>query len=115
MLAFLPDTELERVLRQSPRQREFPEISGSVDLPKQLLAIRKQGYALSPSQFTNGLTVLSVPVRDEDGYPVAGISVAAPTIRMKAEELRSRALDSLLSATKQLARGLAASGGTAAG
>jgi IclR family pca regulon transcriptional regulator len=115
MLAFLPEPELERVLHQNPRQREFPEISGSIDLPKQLLAIRKQGYALSPSQFTNGLTVLSVPVRDEDGYPVAGISVAAPTIRMKADELRSRALDALLSATKQLARGLAASGGAVAG
>jgi IclR family transcriptional regulator, pca regulon regulatory protein len=115
MLAFLPDAELERVLHQTPRQRGFPEVSRSVDLPKQLLAIRKQGYALSPSQFTNGLTVLAVPVRDEDGYPMAGMSVAAPTIRMKAEELRSKALNSLMSAAKQLARGLAASGGAVAG
>ena len=44
-----------------------------------MVATRKQGYALSASKISNGLCVLAMPVRDKDGYPVAAVSVAAPS------------------------------------
>jgi IclR family transcriptional regulator, pca regulon regulatory protein len=54
-------------------------------------------------------------VLDRDGYPVAAVSVAAPGIRMKPDELRARALEPLLKTAKMIAKGLEASGGAVGG
>jgi IclR family transcriptional regulator, pca regulon regulatory protein len=115
ILAFLPEAELVRVLRQKSVQRDFPEITTIPDLRERLANVRNRGYALSASQISNGLAVLSVPVRDQDGHPVAAISVAAPSVRMKLDELQDRVLGSLVKASRLIARGLEANGGTAAG
>ncbi len=80
-----------------------------------MATVQAQGYALSASHISNGLGVLAVPVRDEDGYPIAAISVAAPSVRMSLDELKERALGPVQNVARQLARGLQASGGTAAG
>jgi IclR family pca regulon transcriptional regulator len=115
ILAFLPDADLSRVLKEPTRQRDFRDAAVPPDLDKRLAAIRKQGYALSGSRISTDLTVLSVPVRDRDGYPIAAISVAAPGIRMKPEELRSRALAPLVKTSQLIAQGLEASGGAVVG
>ncbi|HTH97041.1 MAG TPA: IclR family transcriptional regulator [Stellaceae bacterium] len=112
ILAFLPAAELDRQLRYPSQQHEFTELVPQEDLGGHLAAVRAQGYALSPSRISTGLTVLAVPVCDQDGYPIAGLSVAAPSIRMTPEELRQRALRPLLDAADIMSRGLAASGGT---
>ena len=109
MLAYLPEAELRRVL-QHHGLAEPP-----ADLARQLRTIRKQGYALSASRISNGLCVLAMPVRDKDGYPVAALSVAAPTMRMSLNELEERALAPLREAAGQIALGLEASGGSVAG
>jgi IclR family pca regulon transcriptional regulator len=110
ILAFLPPADLARALKQPTRQHDFREIEGPGDLKKQLAAIRTQGYALSGSRISNDLTVLSAPVLGRDGYPIAAISVAAPGVRMKPDELRIRALDPLLKTAKAMAKGLESSG-----
>ena len=115
ILAALPDVDREGVLQQKSKQVDYREIAPPADLAETLAAVRARGYALSPSIISTGLTVLAVPVRDGDGYPVAGLSVAAPSIRMTAEELRSRALEPLLTAARLIARGLEASGGSVMG
>jgi len=115
ILAMLPAAELDHVLHQESRQRDFRDVPPPTDLIDQLALTRAQGYALSPSKISSGLTVLAVPIRDQDGYPVAGISVAAPSIRMKPDELLARALEPLLNAAKMIARGLEASGGASTG
>lgn len=115
ILAMLPEAELDRVLQLESRQRDFREIARPADLLAQFETIRRLGYALSPSKISGGLTVLAVPIRDQDGYPIAGISVAAPSIRMTPNELQACALEPLLAAAKLIARGLAASGGAAPG
>jgi IclR family pca regulon transcriptional regulator len=115
ILAFLPDADLARVLKEPTRQRDFRDAAVPPDLDKRLAAIRKQGYALSGSRISTDLTVLSVPVRDRDGYPIAAISVAAPGIRMRPEELRSRALAPLVKTSQLIAQGLEASGGAVVG
>jgi IclR family pca regulon transcriptional regulator len=109
MLAFLPEAELKRVL-QAQKLAEMP-----ADLARQIKTIRKQGYALSASKISNGLCVLAMPVRDKDGYPVAAVSVAAPSMRMSLTELEARALAPLRKVAGQIALGLEASGGTVAG
>lgn len=109
MLAFVPEQEARRVL-EAHRLTDMP-----IDLARQIKAIRKQGYALSESKISNGLCVLAMPVRDQDGYPVAAVSVAAPSMRMSLAELEQKALAPLRKVASQIARALEASGGTAAG
>jgi IclR family pca regulon transcriptional regulator len=114
ILAFLPEAERDGVLRMESRQREFQEVTKLPDLRDILKDVRKQGYALSGSHVSNGLVVLAAPVCDEDGYPIAAISVAAPTLRMNLDELKARALVSVEAAAKSIGRGLSASGGIVA-
>jgi IclR family pca regulon transcriptional regulator len=109
MLAYLPEADLARALQAHGLS------APPADLARQLKTIRKQGYALSASKISNGLCVLAMPVRDKDGYPVAAVSVAAPTMRMTLAELEERALDPLRQVAAQIAAGLEASGGTVVG
>ena len=115
MLAFLPPADRARALAQPTRQRDFRKLDGPNDLEKRLAIVKKQGYALSASRISTDLTVLSAPVLDRDGFPVAAISVAAPSIRMKTDELQRRALGPLLKTAKMIAKGLEASGGAVGG
>jgi IclR family pca regulon transcriptional regulator len=111
ILAFLPATEVDRVLTAQDRPPNAPGLALLPDLHSRLAGTRDQGYALSESHISSGLTVLAVPVRDQDGYPVAGLSVAAPSIRMTPDELRVRALKPLQIAANLIARGIQATGG----
>jgi IclR family pca regulon transcriptional regulator len=111
ILAFLPEADLARVLKQPSRQRDFREITTPPDLGKLLASVRKQGFALSASRVSTDLTVLAVPVLDRDGYPIAAISVAAPSVRMTPDALASRGVKPLVKAAELIARGLEASGG----
>lgn len=113
ILAFLPDSDRNRVLRQPSRQRDFQEVVAALDLDKELAVVRKQGFALSNSRISTAPMVLAVPVLDRDGYPIAALSVAAPSVRMKPEALANRGLKPLLKAAELIARGLEASGGAA--
>jgi IclR family transcriptional regulator, pca regulon regulatory protein len=76
--------------------------------------VREKGYALAPSPISNGITVLSVPILEMGGFPVAALSVTAPSVRMTPEELREKALAPVLKAAKDISRGLEASGGFSA-
>ena len=115
ILAFLPKDERDRVLAMESRQRDFPSLKDRDRLRAELVQTRKQGYALSGSHVTSGLEVLAVPVCDQDGYPIAAISVAAPSMRMTLDELRTRALEPVKAAASRIARALEANGGTVAG
>ena len=115
ILAFLPKDERERVLSTESRQRDFPSLKDRDKLRAELVQTRKQGCALSGSHVTSGLEVLAVPVCDQDGYPIAAISVAAPSMRMTLDELRKTALGPVQAAASQIARAMEASGGTVAG
>ena len=60
--------------------------------------------------FGSGLRILAAPVLDLDNYPVGAVSVAAPAVRMTSKEFRSRALEPMRRAVKDIARVIQASG-----
>lgn len=115
ILAFLPRATQLAVLDARPRERLTAATLTDRDALLALLErIRKEGIALSDQETVPGLRVLACPLRDADGVPVAGISVAAPALRMSAEEYRERAGPPLIAAARALSRALEAAGGTAA-
>ena len=107
LMAFMPPRRIEAILAEiddgAPGMRKR-------DLPATLDRIRKDGYFLEDSFFGNGLRVLAAPALDADGHVLGAISVAAPSLRISADELRTRALAPLLAAVHDVGRGLAASG-----
>ncbi|GAB7527626.1 IclR family transcriptional regulator [Pseudomonas sp. 3A(2025)] len=111
ILAFLPEKEVDKVQQLTPLTPFIIKPHASeLELPDLLARIRDDGYILTESLFTDGLRILAVPVLDIDGYPVGAISIAAPTVRCSAEELRERALSSALEAAVAIGKALEANG-----
>jgi DNA-binding IclR family transcriptional regulator len=52
-------------------------------LRRQLETIREQGYAVTRSEFEDGLDALAAPVRDPDGHVIAAIGVSGPAFRLE--------------------------------
>jgi IclR family pca regulon transcriptional regulator len=115
ILAFLPRETQLAVLEARPRERLTEATVTDRDALLAILEqVREDGIAVSDQETVPGLRVLACPLRDADGVPVAGISVAAPALRMSAEEYLRRAGPPLIAAARALSRGLEAAGGTAA-
>ncbi|MCC3312970.1 IclR family transcriptional regulator [Nocardia africana] len=51
-------------------------------LQRALESARRLGYAVNADDTEKGLTAIGVALRTSNGQPIAGLSVAAPTIRM---------------------------------
>lgn len=114
ILAFLPRETQVRVLESRPRPKLTEHTPTDLaDLLVRFDAVRARGYAVSDQETVSGLRVLSAPVLDADGTPVAGLSVAAPAFRMPLVTFEAAARDPVLAAAAALARALRAAGGVA--
>ncbi len=111
ILAFLPAEEVERALGASPRDSGMQPVPlGPTKIARDIAEVKRLGYALRDSYFGSGLRLLAVPVLDIDGYPVAALSVAAPSVRTGLDEFCSRALGPLQCAAAEISRAFQASG-----
>jgi len=111
MLAYLPADDLARVLAMKPRPGGFPhKPMDHNEIYRNLENVREHGYALRDSYFGSGLRVLAAPVLDVDQFPIAAVSVAVPQIQLSMEEFRTRAVDVVRIATREIARAMQASG-----
>jgi len=114
IVGFLPRAEQERILAAAPRKKMTDRTVTDVKtLLKRLKQVRERGYAVADQENVTGLCVLAAPILDSDGFPVAGLSVAAPAFRMSAQAFEKAGAAPLLNAAQQLARGLNATGGFA--
>lgn len=111
ILAFLPQAEVDKVTQLAPLMPFImkPHANDFL-LGEALQQIREDGYVLTDSLFTEGLRILAVPVLDVDGYPVGAISIAAPSARCTPEELKLRALETAIKASRDIGKALEANG-----
>lgn len=83
MLAHLPASELVQVLQAHglPRATER-----TLDTPKKLRSdldlVRERGFAVDDEEHASGLRCVAAPVLDEEGRPVAALSVSGPLARI---------------------------------
>ena len=111
ILAFLPESELARLAKLPQRQTLSAKRRIEWrDVGQSLAAIRKAGYALGASTLSEGLRILAVPVRDDDGLAIGAISIAAPAGRSSEAEFRALALKPAQAAARDVSRALEASG-----
>jgi IclR family pca regulon transcriptional regulator len=111
LLAWLPANEQKRILELRPRVKLTPATPTALpEILRRLARVRRSGWALSDQDVVPGLRVLAAPVLDRDGWPVAAVSVAAPSLRMSLPQFQKLATAPLLEAARTIARALEAKG-----
>ena len=79
LLSAMPQSEVERVLRQA-RQRMTPRTTtDAAGIRTRLAEIRSSGVAYAPDDVQVGLAAMGVPVHDPSGAAIAAVSVVALT------------------------------------
>lgn len=88
VLAALPESEREELLR--PPLERFTEhtITRLDDLREALERVRRQGWAEATDELGDGYVAVGAAIHDALGKPVGGISVNAPTSRMNRKRIR---------------------------
>jgi IclR family acetate operon transcriptional repressor len=88
LMAWLPDDELERVLDERGLARvTVNTLHDSGSLRESLAEIRRQGYACDREEHAIGLHCVAACIHDEQGTPLAAISVSGPMARIPEERL----------------------------
>jgi len=86
LLAFLPDAEVEAVLGVlGARLAPYPR-STVATLRADIAIARPKGYAMLLDRVIDKMGAIGVPIRDPSGRPVAALSIAALTERIRDRE-----------------------------
>jgi len=83
ILAALPASEVARILQT----HGLPRVSEkTLDTPKKLKAdldrVRERGYAVDDEEHAVGLRCVAAPILDEEGKPLAALSISGPLARI---------------------------------
>lgn len=88
MVAFLPDDERTALLgRISFTRFNANTITTRAAFARELAEVRRRGYAFDREEEIEGLACVGAPVLNHRGYPCAGIWVAGPVDRLRAEDM----------------------------
>lgn len=79
ILAWIPDTELVRVISENGLARYTPRtITTLSELVEELRLVRRRKYAVDDEEFADGVVCIGGAVRDRGGAVVASISATMP-------------------------------------
>jgi len=83
MLARLPEAEVTRILQMHGLPRMTPR---TLDTPRKLRddleATRRRGFAIDDEEHAVGLRCVAAAILDEDGRPLAALSLSGPVARI---------------------------------
>ena len=114
ILAYLPKDEQGRVLALKPRVKLTPRtVTDLKEIHARLARVRRAGYIVVDQEITSGLRALAAPVLDPDGYPIAAVSVVAPSLRMPLERFLKMALGPVQEAARTISKAMQAGGAIA--
>ncbi|HVX67783.1 MAG TPA: IclR family transcriptional regulator [Bryobacteraceae bacterium] len=84
LLAYLPDEQIDGIIRQHglPKLARNTITSGA-QLLEELAKIREEGVSVNNEENIDGVICVAAPILDQDGAPVAALSVSGPAIRME--------------------------------
>ncbi len=84
LLAFLPEAEREAIMKQMDFEKFQPNtIATRKAFRQELERVRKCGYGVDRSESAvAGLLCVSAPIFDRRNYPVAALTITAPSLRM---------------------------------
>lgn len=92
MLAFMPQEEREKVVRQLDLKRVTTNTVGSLqELRTELYRVEKNGYACDLEEHELHIRCIAAPIWDHTGGMHAALSITAPMVRMPVSRLRQLA------------------------
>ncbi|MBZ5681444.1 MAG: IclR family transcriptional regulator [Acidobacteriia bacterium] len=92
MLAFTPQEEREKLIRQLELKRLTPNTVGSLqELRTELYRVAKNGYACDLEEHELHIRCIAAPIWDHTGGIHASLSITAPMVRMPVSRLRQLA------------------------
>ncbi|GAB6180025.1 IclR family transcriptional regulator [Desulfotomaculum defluvii] len=88
ILAFLPQEEVVKMLKEKGMPRKTPNTITDIDeMIKHLAEIRLQGYSIDEVENELGIRCVAAPVWDHSGQVIASISIAGPESRVTRERV----------------------------
>jgi DNA-binding IclR family transcriptional regulator len=76
LMAFLPDQEVNQLLKQTPLTPSTKKsLVSEKEFKERLLRIRKQGFFVDEEEALDGISGISAPIRDYTGEVIAGVGV----------------------------------------
>lgn len=110
LMAALPDHKLQQYLDNGRFEKLTPYTTVSkVKLREEIEEVRALGWSIVDQELEVGLRSISVPLRHTDGEVFAALNVCCPSARISPEEIRTRILGELLTASKEITMGLQSS------
>jgi DNA-binding IclR family transcriptional regulator len=101
MLAFLPPAEREALVEGSLKAITMKTVTSSAVLRRQIDDVLRKGYAVEVGENEDGSMCIGVPIMDEDGLPLAAMSLSAPERRMT-PDVTARAIVALRQAADRI-------------
>jgi DNA-binding IclR family transcriptional regulator len=88
IMAFLPESETDDILRQHGLKRLTPKtITTPAELKAELKTIRDRGYSIDNEENEEGVRCIGAAVLDHSGRPIAAISISAPSFRLPMDKV----------------------------
>ena len=81
-LAFLPDAQVEQILRDGLPKYTENSCDSLIDLYQELCETRERGFAISKQEYEKDINAVAAPIMNADGCPIAVIAVVGPSFRM---------------------------------
>jgi DNA-binding IclR family transcriptional regulator len=101
LMAFLPEEEIDRILRANrPKRLTNYTITDLRKIKQELRRVRRRGYAISSQELTLGARGLGAPIRDYSGEVIAVLGLVGPIHNFSRGKL-PHLLEVLLAATEQ--------------
>ncbi|RLE14922.1 IclR family transcriptional regulator [Candidatus Aerophobetes bacterium] len=89
IMAFLPEYEVERIIKEEGLTRFTSNtITDPGLLKKELELIRERGYAIDNMEHEEGIRCVGAPIRNSRGEVFAAISLSGPSQRLSFERIR---------------------------
>lgn len=92
LLAYLPAERREKLIKNKELYKLTPyTITSRETLEKELIKIRKQGFAVSFQERVSLAAAVAVPIVDYAGGVVAGVSIGGPAMRFTPQKVKKYA------------------------
>jgi IclR family pca regulon transcriptional regulator len=103
LLAALSDENLQDYLDHGKFEKLTPHTTVSkVKLREEIGEVRALGWSIVDQELEIGLRSISVPIRHPSGEVLAALNVCCPSARISPEEIRTRILGELLTASREI-------------
>lgn len=87
IFAFMDREIVQRILNKGMPEYTRHTIQGLDAYLQDIRQARELGFAMSEQEFEDGINAVAAPILDNNGQPIASISVAGPSFRLSRERM----------------------------